>query len=83
MISAAGTPRSMWFVVLSLGIHIVKHLDVVGLIIKGDKCADNALKDRPEHEGKEEGQIHDVAADGRRQKNEGQTVPIKTAGTEV
>ena len=52
------------------------YLDVIGLVVEGDEGADNTLENGPEQEGKEEGEVHDVAADGRRQKDERQAVPV-------
>ena len=54
-------------------------LDVVSLVVESNKCAHNALEDGPEEEGQEERQVHDVAADGCRQEDEGQAVPIHPA----
>jgi hypothetical protein len=55
------------------------YLDVIGLVVEGDEGAHNTLENGPEQEGKEEGQVHDVAADGRRQKDERQAVPVHAA----
>ena len=52
------------------------HLDVVSFVVESYKCANNSLEDRPEEEGQEEGQVHDVAANRCRQENEGEAVPI-------
>lgn len=55
------------------------NLDVISLVIERDERAHHSLQDWPEEEGKEKGEIHDVTSDGRRKKNECQTVPVHTA----
>jgi hypothetical protein len=51
-------------------------LDVVSLVIEGDKAADDTLEDRTKKERQEEGKVHDVSTNGRWQEDEGQAIPV-------